>query len=84
MLCGLVVGVALGTLIGAVILRAAIALYNKMAGGPKSPSSVPEPAFGKAMWITFATTLVQLVAGFLVGLVTGAGGGGSRRASGWH
>lgn len=37
------------TVICAVILRAAVALYNKLAGGASSPSSVPEPAFGKAM-----------------------------------
>jgi hypothetical protein len=57
LLCALVIGVPVGTPIGAVFLRAAVALYNKLAGGPSSPSSVPEPTFGKAMWITFATWL---------------------------
>ena len=57
LLWAVVIGVPVGTLIGAVCLRAAVALYNKMAGGPSSPSSVPEPTFGKAMWITFATWL---------------------------
>jgi len=68
LLCALVIGVAVGTLIGAVFLRAAVALYNKLAGGASSPSSVPEPAFGKAMWIIFATSLAQLV---VAGLLTG-------------
>ena len=57
LLCALVIGFAVGTLIGAVFLRAAVALYNNLAGGASSPSSVPEPTFGKAMWITFATWL---------------------------
>ena len=64
----LVIGVAVGTLIGAVFLRAAVGLYNNLAGGASSPSSVPEPTFGKAMWITFATSLAQLV---VAGLLTG-------------
>jgi hypothetical protein len=78
LLCGLVVGVAIGTVIGAVFLRAAIALYNKMAGGESSPSSVPEPEFGKAMGITFVTSLVQMVVGFFIGLVTAAGAAAAR------
>jgi hypothetical protein len=66
LLCALVIAVAIGTLIGAVFLLAAIALYNKMAGGASSPGGVPEPALGKAMWITFATSVVQLVAGVVI------------------
>jgi hypothetical protein len=69
LLCALVIG---GTLIGAVFLRAAVALYNKMAAGASSASSVPEPAFGKAMGITFVTALVPMV-GFLIGFVIGGG-----------
>ena len=76
LLCVFVFALAIGTFIGAVILRVAVALYNKMAGGASSPSSVPEPAFGKAMGITFVTSLVQTVVGFLIGLVTGAGAAG--------
>jgi hypothetical protein len=72
-LCALVIGLAIGTLIGAVFLRAAIALYNKMAGGASSPSGVPAPAFGKAMWISFATCVAQLVVGLFIGGVTGTG-----------
>jgi hypothetical protein len=70
LLCALVVGVAVGTLIGAVFLRAAVALYNKIAGGASSPSGVPEPAFGKAMWITFAIDIAQIVVGSLIVLCT--------------
>ena len=74
LLCGaLVIGLAIGTLIGAVFLRAAIALYNKMAGGASSHSRVPKPAFGKAMWISFANCLAQIVLGFLIVGVTDTG-----------
>ena len=73
LLCALVIAVAVGTLIGAVFLRAAVALYNKMAGGASSPGSVPQPAFGKAMWISFANCLAQIVLGFLIVGVTDTG-----------
>jgi hypothetical protein len=66
LLCALVIGVAVGTLIGAVVLRAAVALPNKLAGGPSSSSSVPEPALGKALSITFAIAVVQVVVGLLI------------------
>jgi hypothetical protein len=69
----LVIGVAVETLIGAVFLRAAVALYNKLVGGASSPSSVPEPAFGKAMWIIFAISLAQFIAGLVINLVMDAG-----------
>ena len=73
LLCALAIFVAVGTLIGAVFLRAAVALYNKLAGGASSPSSVPEPTFGKAMWITFAASVAQFVVGSLISLATGGG-----------
>ena len=74
LLYALVIGLSIETLIGAVFLRAAISLYNKMAGGASSPGSVPEPAFGKAMWIIFGSTVFQMVVGGLViGISTDAG-----------
>jgi hypothetical protein len=71
--CALVIALAVGMLISAVLLRASIALYNKLAGGASSPSGVPDPTFGKAMWITFATSLAQVVIGFLFDVFTGPG-----------
>jgi hypothetical protein len=71
LLCALAVAVAVRTLIGAVFLRAAVAFYNKMADGASSPSSVPQPALGKAMWILFATTLAQMAAGLVIAIVFG-------------
>jgi hypothetical protein len=77
-----VVGVAVGTVIGAVLLRAAISLYNKVAGGAGSPRGVREPAFGEAMGVTFATCLVNACVGVVLGLVreavTAAAGPGAR------
>jgi len=67
----LAVILAVATLVGAIILRAAVSLYNTMAGGANSTAAVPEPPMGKAMGITFVTTLVNGVAGFIVGLVIG-------------
>lgn len=46
-LCVLFFAIPIGTMIGAVFLRVACTLYNKMADGKGSPSSVPEPPFGK-------------------------------------
>jgi hypothetical protein len=73
----LAIGLALGMLIGATFLRTAITLYNKMAGGATSPGSVPEPALGKAMWITLAIFMVQLIAGSLIHLGTSPGTAGA-------
>jgi hypothetical protein len=73
MLCAMIVGLTIGTLIGAVILRAACWLYNSMVGGPKSPSAVPEPTMGRAMGIVFVTLLVNFAVSFGVGLVVGGG-----------
>jgi hypothetical protein len=81
LLCVLVIAGALGIPISAVILLAAVALYNKIAGGASSPSSVPEPAFRKAMWITFEIWVFQMVAGlFYFGIFTrdGAAAPGAR------
>ena len=75
LLCALVIGVAVGTLIGAVFLRAAVALYNNLAGGVSSPHSVPVPDFRKALWITFSISVVQIIVGLLIdGLIPEARG----------
>lgn len=73
-LCVMFFAIPLATVIGAVFLRAACTLYNKLADGTGSPSSVPELSLGKAMGISFATTLVNAVARFAIGLLVGAGG----------
>jgi hypothetical protein len=73
LLCVLVIGVAVGTLIGAVFLRAAVALYNQLAGGASSPFSVPQPTLGKAMWIILAISLAQVIVGSLIGVCTDVG-----------
>jgi hypothetical protein len=71
--CFMVVGIAIGTLIGAILLRAACALYNRLAGGKNSPSSVPEPELGKAMGIALVTAIVNAVIGYLLEFAIGVG-----------
>jgi len=68
-LIAFVLGLAAAVPIGAVFLRAAVALYNNIAGGATSSSMVPEPAFGKAMVISFVWHLPGLVISFVVSLV---------------
>lgn len=70
----IIIALGLGSLIGAVILRAAISMYNALGGGPDSYASVPEPDFGEAMGIVFVTYLVQVVAGMALGFVLGNAG----------
>ena len=64
LLCFRAFAIAFGTVIGALFLRVGCRLYNRLVGGNGSPSSVPEPLFGKAMGITFVTALVNAVMGF--------------------
>jgi hypothetical protein len=73
LLCALAIVFTIGTLIGAVFLRAAVALSNKMAGGALSSSRVPRPTFGKALWISLGSSLAQMVVGLLVGGVGDSG-----------
>jgi len=70
------IGLAIGTAIGAIILRAAVSMYNGMAGG----EGVPEPPMGRAMGIMFVTALVNGAAGFVLGMVVGgaAAAGGAQ------
>jgi hypothetical protein len=78
LLCALVFGATVGTLVCALCLRVAIRLYNRLAGGASSPSSVPEPTLGKAMWITFAIFVAQVIVGMLV--IGPVGGDGAMTA----
>ena len=65
----LVIGLLIGLAIAAVILRAACALFNKMAGGAGSPGSVPSPGFGKAMLMVLVIGIIQFVTGIVMGVV---------------
>ncbi len=68
-LVGLAIGLVIATLISAIILRAAISLFNRM-----STDRVPEPSFGKAMLIVFVAMLVNMILSFLLTAVLGIGG----------
>jgi hypothetical protein len=74
MLCALVVGLLVGIVLGAAILRAACSLYNKLIGGRDMPGAVAEPPFGKAAGIVVVIGLVNLVVGLGLGLAIGIGG----------
>jgi hypothetical protein len=76
------IAIALQTLLGAVFLRAACALYNKLTGGRKSPNSVPEPLLGKAMGITFVTTVVNVIVLLVIGHLLEDGNAAARPTSG--
>lgn len=69
---GFIIGVVIGLAVSAVILRAAVSFFNKLAGGIRAPEAVPEPGFGKAMGISFVTGLVNFGVGIVLGLVGGA------------
>ena len=58
----------IGTAFGAVLLLAAIALHNKMAGGAGAPGRVTTSSFFKALGITFATALINAAVGIGVAL----------------
>ncbi len=82
MLGVLAVVVAIRTVIGAFFLRAAIALHNRVVSlhdkivGDSSSDSVPEPPLKKAMGVIFATSLAQIVAGYVINVVVGGDKGG--------
>ncbi|MFO0863877.1 MAG: hypothetical protein U0744_04330 [Gemmataceae bacterium] len=69
----MIFGLLIGALIGAVILRAAIAIYQLLSGGSQSPHAVPEPSFGKSMGIMLIVALAQFAANFIIGMALGAG-----------
>ena len=58
----------IGAVFGAVFLLTAIAFHNMIAGGAEAPGSVAA-SFAKALGITFATALVNVVVGIGVVLV---------------
>jgi hypothetical protein len=70
-ICIAVLAIFFGVVIGAVILRAACSLFNKMA----SPQNgVPEPGFGKALGIVVLNAIASAAAGFPVGMIVGLWG----------
>ena len=58
----LVAAIAIGTFIGAIILMAAIGLYNLLAGKDR----VPAVGMQHAILITFATSVVNAIVGLLI------------------
>jgi hypothetical protein len=60
-MAGYLVGFAIGTVIFAILLRAAIATYNNMFGGDRKSTRVRTPTFGKALLIAFVTSVVNVL-----------------------
>jgi len=71
LLCVLVAGVAIGTFIGAIILRNAIGLYNVLAGKDR----VPTVSMGHAMLITFIVSLINTMVTLMIARAGAAGAG---------
>lgn len=68
LICGMLIVVPIAALLGAVILRAACAIFNNLAG---LHNSVPQPGFGKALGICAATMVVNYAVSFLIAAVFG-------------
>jgi len=73
----IVLVITVGVLIAALILRAAVTLYNSMAGSSRTPDAIPEPSIGKAMGIIVVASLANAVAGYTIDVLMGGGGGGA-------
>jgi hypothetical protein len=72
LLCVLVIGVAIGTVIAAVVLDLAVVLSNLMLG---SPQCIPVPSFAKALQITFINLFANVIITFLISKAAAAGAG---------
>jgi hypothetical protein len=72
-----VIALVIGTLLGAMLLRAGIWIYNRIAGGADSPRGLPEPSFGRAWGIVAVATLVSIVVGTPIGPGTNRAAGTS-------
>jgi hypothetical protein len=73
LLGALAIGFTVATLIDALFLRAAVALYNmvatlndRMAGDASFPSRVPQPTVGEAWWISFQISVARILVGGLI------------------
>lgn len=70
-----VVLAAIGLLVGAVIIRAAVTAHNRVVGGTASGRAIREPSFGSAMGIAAVVALSQLAVGFAIGIIAAAAAG---------
>jgi hypothetical protein len=67
----LVVLLAISSVIGGLILRASISLFNKLFAKNSGGGAILEPSIGKAIGITLATIIVNAGAGLLIGTLLG-------------
>ncbi len=74
-LCLLVIVLPISLLIGAVILRASVSLFNNFAGFDEDSSDrVPEPSMLNGMGILLLATIANGIVGFMFGAIAGAAG----------
>jgi hypothetical protein len=66
-LIGFAVVLPVVLLISAVILRAAVAMYNALVGGPESPRAVPKPTFKQAIGIIAISAILNWIITSAVG-----------------
>jgi hypothetical protein len=69
----LVVLLAVSSVIGGLILRASISLFNRLFAKNHAQATIQEPSVGKAIGITLATLIVNAGAGLLIGTLLGGG-----------
>lgn len=69
-LVALFVLLTISSLIGGLILRASISLFNKLARS-RGKTLIPEPAIPKAIGIVLATFIVNAGVGLLIGVLLG-------------
>ncbi|WP_417384993.1 hypothetical protein [Gimesia sp.] len=75
LLCVVVFVLPIALLIGAVILRTSVSLFNNLASFDEaSPYRVPEPGMLNAMGILLLSTIADVIVGFLIGAIIGATG----------
>jgi hypothetical protein len=69
----LIVLLAVSSVIGGIVLRAAISLFNSLIGKKSRSGAMSEPSLGKAIGITLATVIVNAGLGLVVGALLGGG-----------
>lgn len=68
LICGLIGAILIGGTIGAVIIRAAVWLTNKVVGG-----TIPDPSFGRAFGMAVAAVVVNWIVSTIAQLAMAGG-----------
>ncbi|MCA9006755.1 MAG: hypothetical protein KDA70_15885 [Planctomycetaceae bacterium] len=71
-LCLLFVGLPIGALIGAVILRAAVSMFNSLAGVDLVPEPTMTKAFGMMIMVAISNLVIRFMASIILAGPSGA------------